>query len=140
MTYTSTANVKNTVGATNVPDTVTAPMIVKYILRADAFIDAKSGKSAGGWVASYNTSTEDADTPRLVEAASANLSGAYLLRRMAAEEQLGTKYTTGPISEEQNTRQQEFYRAAKALEKDAMEMIKEIIAAAGNTYLVHRTL
>lgn len=131
MTYTDASKVKDMAGSGNLPSTVTDAMIARWILRADSFVDSKTKKARGGWVASYTNSAVDGDefdtdTPDLIEAASANMAAHYMYLRLASEEQMGTMSVTGPISEDMRTRQDSFRKMANQFKREAADIIKDL--------------
>jgi len=141
VTYNSATNVRNLVGDTNVPNTVSDAMIFEFIVNNDGLIDALTQVSAGFWgTVTYSTSVDDAGVDRGIRAASAFLSASTLLRRMISEDVEGTAFTTGPISEDRKNKIRDMLAMAMNYEKQAMAIIEKNRGGVNGLFSLKRTL
>lgn len=81
--YTSTDDVKNRIGADNVPSSITDAMIQDMVVGSDALIDSRTNKGEGGWSSSYSLSAEDSGVNRNIKESSTLFSAATLGKRLA---------------------------------------------------------
>jgi len=142
MTYNNADNVKNLVGSTNIPTTVSDAMITEFIVDSDGLIDALTQVTAGFWgTVAYSTTVDDTGVARDIRAASAFLSGATLLRRMISEDVEGTAFVTGPISEDRKNKIRDMLAMAENYQKQAMKIIDiNRAGGAGALFSLKRTL